>query len=241
VRRITREEIERALAARDAQAGAECDIAAAAGRVLPSIVKIEVRRQGTAILMGSGTGFVVLAGGILVTAAHVLSAPLVLSPDAVPDVTVVTADDRRMSAEILHADPMLDLAVLRAQDRRLPPLPWADSSTVTLGQPIRIVGFPVGRSSVTVTGGVIANHTTAPPHYREEIISDADADPGNSGGPLLTACGEALGVVVERRLIATTVSTVAVGAGTALPFVVDAAKAPTASAAGATPTVTATP
>jgi S1-C subfamily serine protease len=242
VRRITREEIERALAARDREAANTCDIADAATRVMPSIVKVEVRRKGSVVLHGSGTGFVALAGGIVVTAAHVISTPLLLIPGAVPDITLVTVEGQRISAEVLRADSMLDLAVLRATDRRLPPVRWADSSALTLGEPMRIVGFPVGRDGVTVTGGVIANHEPAPPHHREEIISDADADPGNSGGPLLTSCGEALGVVVERRLIATTTSTVAVGAGTALPFVVEVAKAAaTAVPATGTPALPAAP
>ena len=217
VRAIVREEVGRALAARDATPSA-CDIATAMARALPSVLRIEVRRPGTQVVTGRGTGFVALAGGIVVTAAHVVGTPPV-------DLTLYTVDGRRMSAELLRVDATLDLAVLRAADRRLPAIRWADTGAVTLGEVVRIAGYPFSRQDVTVTGGVLARRTAAAPNRREELVTDADADPGNSGGPLLTACGEALGVVVQRT-ITTGTSTTAVGAGTALPFTLAAAAPP---------------
>lgn len=237
IRAIVREELARALGTR-APATPDCDIATAAGLALPSVVQVEVNIRGTVIRAGIGTGFVALAGGVIVTAAHVTGIAAATAPGALPDVTVTTSDGVRMPAEVVKVDPDLDLAVLRVAAARLTPVRWASSSAVILGQPVRVIGFPLGRPGVTVTGGVLANRVPPGPGQREELFSDADADPGNSGGPLLTGCGEAIGVVVERRTIATTISTVAVGAETVLPFVLTAAgaAAPTATPVPASPT-----
>lgn len=218
MRAIVREEVAKALAAQAATPAATCDITTAVARALPSVVRVEVRRPGTQIVTGRGSGFVALAGGIVMTAAHVVGT----TPS---DLSLLTVDGRRMSAEILKVDAALDVAVLRAADRRLPPVRWADTAAVNLGEPVRIVGYPFGRPDVTVTGGVLARRTPAGPRQREELVTDADADPGNSGGPLLTACGEALGVVVQR-VVTTGTTTVAVGAGTALPLALAAAAPP---------------
>jgi S1-C subfamily serine protease len=223
VRRITREEIERALAAQTVDASGACDIATAAARAMPSVVQVEVRRAGTAVVVSSATGFAALAGGIVVTAAHVINEPRANMPNAALDVTLITVDGRRLDARILRVDATRDLAVLRADDRRLPPVRWADSAAVALGEPVRIIGFPIGRKGVTVTGGVLANRVADPDRQRDELFTDANADPGNSGGPLLTSCGDALGVVVERRAIDRSFTTVTVDAATALPFVLAAA------------------
>lgn len=232
LRRIVREEVSRLLAgSADATPAATCDVATAAARALPSVLQVEARRPGTQVITGRGSGFVALAGGIVVTAAHVLNGPA--------DVTIVTSDGRRMAAELLKSDATLDLAVLRAADRRLPAVRWADTASVVLGEPVRIAGFPFGRPDVTVTGGVLSRRIASSAGGREELVTDADADPGNSGGPLLTACGEALGVVVQRE-ISSALTTRAVGAATALPFVLAAAAAPVAQST-ATPIATRTP
>jgi len=225
VRQIAREEVARALASQAAAASTDCNAGAAVGRALPSVVKVEVRRPGSTIVEREGSGFAALAGGVVLTAAHVVG--------QATRVQIVTADGRQIAADVLKADPTLDLAALRAADHSLPPIRWADPASVPLGEAVRIIGFPLRRPDVTVTGGVFARRIPAADGRREELWTDADADPGNSGGPLLTRCGEALGVVVERQ-ITLAVSTIAVGASTALPFAVEAAAG--SMPAGASPT-----
>ncbi len=217
VRRIVREEVQRALAAQTPAPDPDCDVATAAARALPSVVRIEVRDPRTGDLTGLGTGFVALAGGIVMTAAHVTGTS--------PRVDVIAADGRRFAAEVLRADPMRDVAVLRIPDRRLPAMRWADTATLTLGEPVRVVGFPYGRPDVSVTGGVLAGRSVSPERSRQELFTDAGADPGDSGGPLLTACGEALGVVSGRQTGSSSI-TVVVGGDTALPLALEAAKSP---------------
>jgi S1-C subfamily serine protease len=232
VREIAREEIARALAEQERSEDGACDIGTAATRALPSVVQIETFVPGTVVRTGSGSGFVALAGGIIVTAAHVVK-------DSTR-VDVVTTDGRRLVADVIKRDEALDLAVLRTSDRTLPPIAWADPNAIALGEPVRIIGYP-GATGLTVTGGVLASRMPSPPAPRELLITDANADLGNSGGPLVTACGEALGVVVERRPFVSTVSTVSVGASTTLPFVLTAtgtASTPTGSTGAPTPTRT---
>jgi S1-C subfamily serine protease len=180
IRQLTREEVERALAAREV-ATSTCAIGTAAARALPSVVQVQVRQPGTAIVTGQG----------ILTAAHVVGES--------NSVTIVTADGRELPAAVIKADAVLDLAVLRVAERGLPPVRWAEPSAVALGEPVRIVGFASGRPGITVTGGVLTNRRTGALGGRDEVITDADADPGNSGGPVLTACGEALGVAVRRQ------------------------------------------
>ncbi len=217
LRRMVREEVQRALAERTAEADAPCDVASAAARALPSIVRVDVRDSRTGDLLGSGTGFVGLAGGIVLTAAHVTG--------TAPKVEIVTGDGRRMVAEVLRADPIRDVAVLRAPDRRLPAMRWAETASLALGEPVRVVGFPFGRTDVRVTGGVLSGRARSEQRSRLELHTDADVDPGDSGGPLLTACGEALGLIAGRQAGSSTI-TVAVSADTALPFALEAVQSP---------------
>ncbi|MGD9891386.1 MAG: S1C family serine protease [Dehalococcoidia bacterium] len=232
IRQITREEIAKALAA---QESSTCEAGAAVARVLPSIVEVQVYRPNSAVLTGRGTGFVALAGGIVVTAAHVVG-------DAAT-VELVVADGRHVPAEVIKRDSERDLAVLRAADRTLPPVKWGDPAAIALGTPVRIVGYPSG-FGLTVTGGVLAGRMPSAAGVSDLLVTDTAIDHGNSGGPLLTECGEALGVVVERRLTSTAVNAISVSAATALPFVLTAATesppSPAPSPIPRTPTATPT-
>ncbi len=102
---------------------------------------------------------------------------------------------------------------------------WAETASLALGEPVRVVGFPFGRPDVRVTGGVLAGRAQSESRSRQELYTDADVDPGDSGGPLLTACGEALGLIAGRQSGSSSI-TVAVSAGTALPLALEAAQLP---------------
>jgi S1-C subfamily serine protease len=237
IRQITREEVAQALAA---QESVTCEPSAAVARALPSIVEVQVYQPNSAVLTGRGTGFVALAGGNIATAAHVVADVV---GDA-PQVEVVTATGQHIPASVIKRDSEFDLVVLRVADRSLPPVKWGDHAAVALGEPVRIVGYPCG-FGLTVTGSVLASRLPRNADSNKELlVTDTAIDYGNSGGPLLTECGEALGVVVERRLTSTAVNAISVSAGTALPFVLDAASesppSPGMPPAPRTPTMTPT-
>jgi S1-C subfamily serine protease len=108
--------------------------------------------------------------------------------------------DDRVQATIVGVDPSTDLALLKinAQARALTPLPLGDSDAVRVGDAVVAIGNPFGLER-TVTAGIVSalqREITAPNGYTIDkvIQTDAPINQGNSGGPLLNAQGEVIGV-----------------------------------------------
>lgn len=154
------------------------------------------RRSATSM----GTGFIVSEQGLIVTNAHVIGG----TPAAIE---ILLSDGQRYEAEIIGADEYTDLALLRIQesgDRRFQPVRFGDSNTAIPGEWVIAAGNPFGlfedgRPSVTV--GVISAvdrnfrpNPQEPRVYLNMIQTDAAINRGNSGGPLLNAAGEVIGV-----------------------------------------------
>ena len=211
LRRVVREEVDAALAEQEAQRPPTCTPALAVARARPAVVQVETRVPNTAIRSSAGTGFVALAGGLVLTAAHVIRDE--------HEILVTPVDGRQVPATLVAIDRTADLALLRAADRTLTPVRWADPSELALGEETVVIGYALGRAQPVVTAGVLARRVAAAANGGVELLeTDANADPGNSGGPLLTLCGEALGLVT--RIDLTTVSTtIATGVSTILPFI----------------------
>ncbi len=157
-----------------------------------SIVPVLVRSAGA---QGSGTGFVIDAGGVIVTNAHVVK-------DAV-QVQVRLADKSQyVDARVTGTDEGSDLAVLRVDGASgLRPLALADSDKVRVGDQTLAIGYPLGlnRSSSASTGivsGVGRSIDRGNNKFSIEkvIQTDAAINPGNSGGPLLDSAGRVIGV-----------------------------------------------
>jgi putative serine protease PepD len=140
---------------------------------------------------GSGTGFVVDAGGTIVTNAHVVGSE--------STVQVQFADDETVSGRVSGVDRSSDLAVVKVSTaRKLKPLALADSSAVKTGQLAVAIGSPFGLSQTT-TAGIVSGtgrHIQAPDGFQIDSViqTDAPINPGNSGGPLLDASGRVIGV-----------------------------------------------
>jgi putative serine protease PepD len=162
------------------------DVAAIYAAASPGVVSV---RTGS----GSGTGFVVDAGGTLVTNAHVVG-------DA-SEVEVQFSDERTATATVRGVDRSSDLAVLEvdtADTGRLHALQLADSTTVRTGQLAVAIGSPFGLPQ-TATAGIVSGtgrHIQAPDGFQIDSViqTDAPINPGNSGGPLLDANGRVIGV-----------------------------------------------
>jgi len=143
---------------------------------------------------GVGTGVVIVDKGIILTNLHVVS--------TAKRVGVVFADGTESEATIISTQPENDLAVLQAKTipDDLPAATLRSTSDLALGDEVVAVGFPFGIGP-SVTSGVVSGLRR---EYRSPegkrlltnlIQFDAAANPGSSGGPLVTMDGEVVGIV----------------------------------------------
>jgi serine protease Do len=149
--------------------------------------------------IGSGSGFIVSADGLIVTNKHVVF-------DDQADYTVLTNDGTKYPAKILAKDPLNDLAILKIDAKNLPTLNLGDSSQLKVGQPVIAIGNALGEFTNTVSTGVVSGLSRSVTASNPEMASsenlvgliqtDASINPGNSGGPLLNSAGEVIGVNV---------------------------------------------
>jgi serine protease Do len=137
-----------------------------------------------------GSGFIVQRDGYVVTNNHVI--------DRARTIHVELADGRKLLAELIGADPDADLAVLRIHSsKQLPTIELGDSSDLMIGEPAIAVGDPFGYSHSVSTGIVSALHRDLrdPRESLNDLIqTDAAINLGNSGGPLLNAYGQVIGI-----------------------------------------------
>lgn len=138
---------------------------------------------------GGGTGIIWQRDGRIITNNHVV-------PRDDARVRVALADGRTFDARVLQHNPQLDLALLKIQGGDLRALPIGDSSTLRVGEWVFAIGHPWGARWV-VTAGIVSSISSvklADNLTLKYIKSDVGLAPGNSGGPLLNANGQVIGI-----------------------------------------------
>jgi Do/DeqQ family serine protease len=138
-----------------------------------------------------GSGVVVSPDGYVLTNNHVVG-------NARAEVTVLLPDKSEMRATIVGVDEDTDIAVLKVDAKNLPTLPWGDSSKLKVAEWVLAVGNPFGVLSQTVTLGIVSATGRSLEGrlatYEDFIQTDAAINRGNSGGALINARGELVGI-----------------------------------------------
>jgi S1-C subfamily serine protease len=157
------------------------------------LAELCVRIQPAFVFIGGGSGVIVRPDGLMLTNDHVIGPKR--------SFMVRIGDGRSFKAKLLGTDPVGDLAALRLElpaGETVPHLELGDSGRLRVGDEALAVGNPfalgVLDQSPTFTVGIISalNHTQG--DYSECIVTDAEVNPGNSGGPLVNMAGEVVGI-----------------------------------------------
>jgi serine protease Do len=137
---------------------------------------------------GQGSGIIVEASGFILTNQHVIN--------EAKQISVSLADGRRVPATLIGIDKATDLAVLKIKADKLTPAAWGDSDALEPGALVWAIGSPFGLER-TITAGILsAKHRAglAGKPHQDFLQSDAAVNPGNSGGPLVDARGQVIGI-----------------------------------------------
>ena len=189
-------------------------LTAAVAKVAPSVVTVQTEvqeqspqdpfeiffgggRSQPRTQAGLGTGFVVRKDGVIVTNAHVIA--------GATKVSVMSRDGTVSPAKVLGADETNDIAVVKIDGKNLPEVKLGNSNALIIGEWAIAIGNPfgfyLGNAEPSVSVGVISatqRNLVAPGEgqasYFDMIQTDAAVNPGNSGGPLVNADGEVIGV-----------------------------------------------
>jgi Do/DeqQ family serine protease len=139
----------------------------------------------------TGSGVIYSSDGYIITNNHVV--------DKAESLTVTLSDNRKFTAKVIGRDDKVDLAVIKIDATNLPTLDLADSDQAEIGEWVLAVGNPLDLTS-TVTAGIISakGRSLELIPGRDAIESflqtDAAVNPGNSGGALVDANGNLLGI-----------------------------------------------
>ena len=171
-------------------------------KVSPSVVSIvtEIRSNswyGTTTSSAAGTGFILTDNGYIMTNKHVV--------DGAKSISVILEDGTTYEkAKLVGIDPLNDAAILKIKAENLTPVTLGDSKTISTGQSVVAIGNALGVYGNSVTYGIISgtgrsivasdSNGEAYESLSDLIQTDAAINSGNSGGPLVNAAGQVVGI-----------------------------------------------
>ena len=141
--------------------------------------------------VGLGSGVIIRPDGYIVTNNHVVAGA---------DVIEVTLENNKVyPAKLVGTDPATDIALIKIDAEDLPTVPIGNSDELRLGEWVLAIGSPYDLRS-TITAGIVSAKGRSMPNYDGQyrvesfIQTDAAVNPGNSGGALVNAVGELVGI-----------------------------------------------
>lgn len=147
------------------------------------------RQVQTPEKVGVGSGVIISKDGYIVTNNHVI--------DGADVISVRLNDSREFKGRVIGVDPSTDLALVKIEADELPTLPIGDSDALKVGEWVLAVGNPFNMTS-TVTAGIVSAKARSLGVYNNGVESfiqtDAAINQGNSGGALVNARGELVGI-----------------------------------------------
>lgn len=173
----------------------EGSIAEVANRIAPAVVSILV--EGRSSSVSAGTGMIITSDGYILTNKHVV--------DGARSITIITDNnDTYENVKLVGTDPTNDVAILKVNAKDLPIVTLGDSKTIIIGQQVIAIGNALGQYQNTITSGIISGLGRSLTAYSSDysmseelsdmIQTDAAINAGNSGGPLVNAAGEVIGI-----------------------------------------------
>ena len=182
----------------------EGSIAEVAARVAPGVVSILTETRTTSWFgqsstqTSAGTGMIVTSDGYVLTNKHVI--------EGARSISVILDDGTTYEdVELVGSDPLNDVAFLKIKNAKdLPTVTLGDSKTINAGQQVIAIGNALGQYQNTITSGIISGTGRSLTAYSSDMSSyenltdmiqtDAAINAGNSGGPLVNAAGEVIGI-----------------------------------------------
>ena len=142
---------------------------------------------------GSGSGVIIREDGYIVTNNHVVA--------NASEIKITLNNNKTYDAKLIGTDAATDVALIKVDATGLPFIPIADSDKLRLGEWVLAIGSPLGKElQSTITAGIVSAKGRSMPNtdgeFRIEsfIQTDAAVNPGNSGGALVNALGELVGI-----------------------------------------------
>lgn len=180
-------------------------------RLLPSVVSV-VSRQAHGY--SSGSGFIVTESGYVLTNYHVI--------DEGTDIQVMLISDQTgyYDAKVIGFDEEYDLAVLKIEGTGLIPAPLGDSDQLSVGDPVYAIGNPMGYLYGSMTDGIVSaldRESQSTGSGLGMIQVSAPLNSGNSGGPLINAYGQVVGIT-SAKITGVEDDVVIEGLGLAIPM-----------------------